>query len=62
MKDKEKPAAILKIDRAQEMSLARRKEIATWLRKQANSLIKEGDNYSNWYTARIIYYESSQEA
>ena len=50
---KEEESAILKINKASEMTFGRKKEIAEWLRKQAKDLLKEGDNYAKVYRAKF---------
>jgi hypothetical protein len=51
----EKSAAILTIKDAERMTKKGRKEIATWLRRQAEWLTKHGDNYSKGFRARYLY-------
>lgn len=54
---KEKMAASITIHEPDRMTHQGRKDIATWLRKQANMLIKEGDNYSTHFRAAYYYIE-----
>jgi hypothetical protein len=44
--------AILTIRHASAMTSWRRQEIASWLRRQADNLQKEGTKYSRRFTAR----------
>jgi hypothetical protein len=53
----EKSAAVLTIFKANEMTEQGRRDIARWLRRHANWLVKEGDNYSERFTGRYIYME-----
>lgn len=48
----QKVAASIHIHEADRMTPEGRKRIATWLRRQANWLIKHGDNYAPRFTAR----------
>lgn len=52
-------AAVLTVRDAAEMSPEMKQEIATWLRSQAKGLLKEGDNYSERFTARYLYTEKA---
>lgn len=56
----EKSIARLVIHRAGEMSPYGREDIAQWLRKQAEQLERDGENYSKVFTAR--YLENEREA
>jgi hypothetical protein len=51
---KERSVATLTLHGAGEWTLRGRRDIATWLRRQADELLKEGDNYAGRFTAR--YY------
>lgn len=51
----DKSAAVLTIFRADEMTDEGRRDIARWLRRHANLLVKEGDNYSTRFTGRYLY-------
>lgn len=48
-------AAIVTIHRAADMTKPGRRQIATWLKRTAASLIKEGDKYARRFTARYYY-------
>lgn len=48
-------AGIVCIHRAAEMTPKGRREVAAWLRKTADGLVKEGDNYAARFTARYFY-------
>jgi hypothetical protein len=50
-----KVAASLKIIDAENMSEEGRRRIATWLRRQANFLVKEGDKFAPCYRASYRY-------
>jgi hypothetical protein len=52
-----KSAATLTIRRAADMSPQGRKDIATWLRKQASDLLKYADNYSAEVRANYWFEE-----
>lgn len=52
---KKKPAAVVTIHAAGEMTPAERADIAAWLRKTASDLAKEGANYAKRFTARYLY-------
>ncbi len=52
---KEKSAAILTIKEAHNMTEQGRKEIAKWIRDQADSLEQHGENYSKKFTGRYLY-------
>lgn len=54
-KPKEKRAAILTVFEAPDMTKRGRRQIATWLRKQAEFLEREGQHYAKRFTARYIY-------
>jgi hypothetical protein len=51
----EKVAASVHIYDAPAMTKAGRKEIAGWLRKHADWLLKEGDNYAKRFRGRYMY-------
>lgn len=52
----EKSAAVVTIRRPGSMTLAGRKAIANWLRKQASMLEEYGEDYTNkTYRARYLY-------
>jgi len=52
---KYRSAAILTVLAADRMSAAGRLLIATWLRKQAQNIIRYGNVYSQRFTARYMY-------
>jgi hypothetical protein len=52
---KEKSAAIVTIKDAPKMSRKGRKDIASWLRRQATFLEKHADQFAGRFTARYIY-------
>ena len=52
---KEQSAAILTVKRAHEMTKRGRKQIAAWLRRQADFLEKDGDKFASRFTARYLY-------
>lgn len=52
---KEKVAASVHIHGAPRMTPEGRKEIAVWLRKHANWLLKEGTNYAERFRGRYMY-------
>jgi hypothetical protein len=56
-KGKESSAAILTIFDASNMTNKGRRDISTWLKKQAEYLTKEADQFSKRYTARFIYFK-----
>jgi hypothetical protein len=56
----EKIAATVIINRACDMTPKGRKEIAEFIRRQADDLEKFGDQYSKRLTARC-YYESEED-
>ena len=52
----DKAAAILTILAAPDMTARGRRQIAAWLKRQADFLVKEGKNYTpKRYTARYLY-------
>ena len=51
---KDKVSAKLELYKTDTWSDKGRKEIAAWLRKQADALVKEGKQYSGNFTARYI--------
>lgn len=51
----EKSAAILTIHRAPDMSPEGRRDIASWLRRQAGFLERSAKQMASRYTARYIY-------
>jgi type II secretory pathway component PulL len=54
MSTKTKPAdAVLKVSGADEMTPEKRREVAQWLRRQADSLEREGEKYDGKFTARL---------
>lgn len=55
----EKVAASVHIYNAPEMTKKGRREIAAWLRKHADWLLKEGDNYAKSFRGRY-FYEAAQ--
>lgn len=57
MSDKEQSAAILTIKSAAKMAKRGKRDIANWLRKQADLLESEGQYYSDGYRARYIYID-----
>lgn len=54
-KKETKAAAVITIRDAADMTPSGRKSIALWMRRQADFLVREGDNLSNRYTARYLY-------
>lgn len=53
---KTKSAAIVTIHAAPKMTPKGRRQIAAWLRRQADMLVKEGKNYTETrFTARYLY-------
>jgi len=50
----DKIIATLEIKDTAKMTEEGRKEVAEWLKKQAEDLIKEGKDYSNHFKARYI--------
>lgn len=53
-KDKSRAVATLHVAGAARMSQQRRRQIAVWLRKQADALQAEGDNYAARFRARYL--------
>ncbi len=53
-----KVAATATVHRAADMTKAGRKAIASWLRKQAQNLLRDGGKYSARFTARYYYRTS----
>ena len=53
-KGHDKTVAKLSIFGASQMGNEGRAEVAEWLRRQANSLVKDGHNYSERFTGRYI--------
>ena len=47
--------AWLTIRRADEMTKAGRKQVAAWLRREAQHLIADGEKYSKRFTSRYLY-------
>lgn len=54
---KERSAAVLTIKDADQMTKRGRRDIADWLRKQADFLIEHGDQFSGRFRARYLYRE-----
>lgn len=54
-KEKQRAAATLHVVDAAGMSPKGRGEIAAWLRKQADALQAQGDNYAARFRARYLY-------
>jgi hypothetical protein len=54
-KTAEKSAAIITIKDAPEMTKRGRRQVASWMRKQADFLEFEGKALSNRFTARYLY-------
>lgn len=52
---KQKSAAILTIKDAPKMTVKGRREIAAWLRRQAQFLEGHGPELANRFTARYLY-------
>ena len=52
---KEQSAAILTIKDAKNMTKKGRREIAAWLKRQADFLEQEGNLFSSRFTARYLY-------
>ena len=55
---KEKSAAVVTVFDAAHMTKRGRKQIATWLRRQADMLEAEGGNYAGRFTVRYLYRET----
>jgi hypothetical protein len=55
MTAKEKAAAVLTLKDADKMTAKGRRQIAAWLRKQADALQAEGNNYASRFRARYLY-------
>ena len=55
MTQKEKSAAILTIKDAKNMTKKGRKDIALWLKRQAQFLQYHGDQFSSRFIARYLY-------
>lgn len=56
MKTKTQSAAIITIKRPGDMTAKGRRDIAAWLRKHADMLVKEGKNYTTGrFTGRYFY-------
>lgn len=55
MKRKSESAAILTVKRAAEMTPKGRREIAKWLRRHADMLVRDGKDYSARFTGRYLY-------
>ena len=53
--NKVKVAAVFTVYRASDMNKRGRRNIAIWLRKQADDLITEGKNYSKRTVCRYLY-------
>jgi hypothetical protein len=54
-KSAEKSAAIITIKDAPEMTRRGRREIAKWMRRQADFLESDGTAFSKRFTARYLY-------
>jgi hypothetical protein len=52
---KEQLIASFQIHKAGEMTKKQRKQIASWMRQQANALLKEGDMYSIRFRAAFFW-------
>lgn len=52
---KEKTAVVLTIRMAPKMTERGKRDIAAWMRRQANFLTKHADQMANRFTARYIY-------
>jgi hypothetical protein len=52
---KEKSAAIVTVFDAPKMTKRGRKEVAAWLRRQAEFLEKDGEEYAGKFRARYLY-------
>ena len=50
----EKAIAVFKIKDAGKMTPKGREDIAEWMRKQADELIMDGENYSKHFIARYL--------
>jgi hypothetical protein len=57
----EKSAAIVTIKDAAKMSKKSRKQVAAWLRRQADCLIECGDELAGRFTARYLYTEGNKK-
>lgn len=55
VKPKHKSAAVLTIRDAPKMGAKGKRDIANWLRRQADFLLKDGDQFANRFTARYLY-------
>jgi hypothetical protein len=55
----EKTAATLTIFEGARMTMSGRREIANWMRRQANFLENHGDELSKRYSARYKYQEDT---
>lgn len=52
----DKSAAVLTVYAAPDMTAKGRRQIAAWLKRQADMLVKEGKNYApKRFTARYLY-------
>jgi hypothetical protein len=54
-KSAEKSAAVITIKEVPEMSKRGRREVAAWMRKQADFLESDGKSFSKRFTARYLY-------
>ncbi len=52
---KDKPIASIQIYKAHEMTKAQRREIAQWMKRQSEELVREGDNYSTRFKAAFYW-------
>lgn len=57
----EKTAAIITIKDGAIMTENGRKEIAKWMRYQAQVLLQDGENFSKQYRARYVYDNNDEE-
>lgn len=55
VKRKDKAAAILSIKDADKMPAKGRRQIAKWLRRQADMFVTDGKHYAAKFTARYLY-------
>lgn len=53
--DAEKSAAVLTIKDAPDMTPRGRREVAAWLRQQADFLVSDGEHFAPRFRARYLY-------
>lgn len=59
MQTKEKSAAIITVHDAENMTAKGRRDIAKWMRRQADFLEQHGKEFSKRFTARYLYNEKA---